>query len=119
MPKPGADNELLVLLVDTVILYPYKRLQQDGVPRTLLPRLSHEALPTGLPGIGSYLGWLDHLIFVRVHLPMHASASRIRSIYSRNLYQLCVASVSILLCKQTPTIEVLSADDLLDGQIPF
>jgi hypothetical protein len=93
---PYADFAFLVLLVDTVILHAHERFQQDGIRSIVLPCLSHEALPPGLPGTGCHIGGLDDLFPFYMHFPMRPTTQGLRSIDPRDVHQLCVTPVSTL-----------------------
>lgn len=62
------STDHLVLLVDLVLLHTHKWLQQNGFPCPFLSRLPHEALSSGLLGLGCHLGLLDGCISNGRHL---------------------------------------------------
>jgi hypothetical protein len=77
---------VVVLLVDTVILHPNERLQQDGFPGALLSGLPNEEFPHHMHDLGWHLCWVDGFIPFRVHFPMQSGTSCIRPDNTRYLH---------------------------------
>jgi hypothetical protein len=65
-----ADLNSLVFLDDLLILYPHKWLQQNGLHRIVLSRISNEALQTGLLSFSSHIPRLDCFIPFRQYFPV-------------------------------------------------
>jgi hypothetical protein len=104
-----ADIELTVLLAHSVLVHAHQWLQQDGLRSTLLPHISYAALSASMPRARCNISWLDHLLFVRLHLPVHTCPSCIQSYNPWDVHQFLLASVN----KTSPPVLLYVWDYLL------